>query len=106
MDPDPCAQRQAAIAALSAYFQQTSLRLSRLGAVATGGSRAESLRCQVEAHAERLAVVAELAGQGRGRLADVEHILGDLRELGVFADNRLLSDVYKLYRGRSAQRAA
>jgi hypothetical protein len=106
MDPHRCAQRQAAIAALSDYFQQTSLRLSRLGTVATGGSKVESLRCQIEAHAERLAIVAELAGQGRAALADVEHILSDLRELGVFADNRLLSGIYKLYSGQDAQRAA
>lgn len=100
MDIRRCADRKAAIAALSEFFHTTSRSLSR------PGSRAESMRCQVEAHAERLAFVAGLAGQGRGTLAEVETILVDLQELGVFADNRLLTNVYALYGRRQDRRAA
>jgi hypothetical protein len=97
MDLDHRAQRQAAISALSDYFHATSRSFCRPQAVAVLGSRAESLRCQVEAHAERLAIVAGFAGQNRATLADVEDILRDLQELGVYADNRLLGHVYALY---------
>jgi hypothetical protein len=70
------------------------------------GSRAESLRCQVETHAERLAMVAGLAGEGRASLAEVEGILADLQELGVYADNRLFNAVCRLYTGIHGARAA
>ncbi|MDQ8700809.1 hypothetical protein [Hyphomicrobium sp. LHD-15] len=105
MNLDHCAQRQAAISALSDYFHATSQSFSRPEAVSMLGGRAESLRCQVEAHAERLAVVAGLAGQGRATLTDVEGILADLQELGVYADNRLFSAVCRLYE-RIGARAA
>jgi hypothetical protein len=106
MNLDHCAQRRAAISALSDYFHATSQSFSRPEAVAMLGGRAESLRCQVEAHAERLAVVAGLAGQGRATLADVEGILTDLQELGVYADNRLFNVVCRLYAGINGARAA
>jgi hypothetical protein len=106
MDVHRCAQRQAAISALSDYFHTISQSFCRRGAVAMLGSRAESLRCQVEAHTERLAIVAALAGQGRATLADVERILADLQELGVYADKRLLGDVYSLYSPVKKSRAA
>jgi hypothetical protein len=101
-----CAERKAAIAALADYFLDASRSICRPASAAFAGSRAESLRCQVEAHAERLAIVAGLAGQGRGTLADIEAILADLQELGVFADKRLLRNVYVLYASRDARRAA
>lgn len=101
MHAPSCAQRKAAIAALSEFFLRASRSFYR-----NGSSRAESLCCQVETHAERLSLVADLAAQGRGSIDDVASILADLQELGVFADNRLMRDVYRVFRDEPDLRAA